>query len=300
MTNKGFRQKLTERQKKENTVLCVGLDPLEDKIPKCIKGRSVWSRVLTQMTAIIDATQDSACMFKPQKAHYEAIPDGQKALQGIVDYIHNNYPDIPVFLDCKRGDIDRTQEQYRIAHFDIEGVDGMNFSPYMGKDCMQFLVDQKNLGRAIVGLCYTSNPSARETQDVLLGDGRRYWEFMADTTFRWAKDLGIVEDAGLVMAAAYELPPKGSGNIYSEHLLRCRQIVGNHLWFLVPGIGAQGGFIEKTIEDAYLGYGSMAINSSSGITFKSMDTDYAKAAGKEASDLSWKINEARLKCGKSN
>jgi len=198
----GFREKLAARQKKTESHVCVGLDPLLEKIPQCISRGPWWSRVVTQMKEIIDATAPFASMYKPQKAHYEAIEDGQRALQSIVDYIHYKYPDIPVFLDCKRGDIDRTQQRYRIAHFEIDGVDGMNFSPYMGKDCMAQLADKNNPGRAIVGLCYTSNKSAREVQDIKLADGRCYWEFIAERTLAWAEELGIVNDAGLVMAAA--------------------------------------------------------------------------------------------------
>ena len=290
MKHKGFRQKLTERQKKINSLLCVGLDPLPEKIPACVEKGSTWSRVLFQMREVIDATAEYACMFKPQKAHYEAIPEGQKALQGIVDYIHNKYPDIPVFLDCKRGDIGRTQERYQIAHFEIDRIEGMNFNPYMGKDCMEYLVDKSHFERALVGLCYTSNPSARQVQDVLLDNGMYYWEFIAETTLKWAEELGVVDNAGLVMAAAYEFPEK-SGNILSKHLCLCREIVGDKLWFLIPGIGTQGGFIEETIKDSYLGPGTIAINSSSGITFASTDTDYAKAAGEEARKLRDQISK---------
>lgn len=290
---KGFRQILKERQEKVGSLVCVGLDPLPEKIPAdCAMGRQIWSRVIVQMREIIDATAPYASMYKPQKAHYEAIPEGQKTLQALVDYIHFKYPDIPVFLDCKRGDIDRTQQRYRIAHFEIDGIDGMNFSPYMGKDCMEWLVDENNLGRAIVGLCYTSNPSAREVQDVVLSDGRVYWEFMAATILKWAEELEIIENAGLVMAAAYE-NPKGSGNIFSRHLSRCREIVGNKLWFLIPGIGTQGGYIEETVKTSYAGPGSIAINSSSGITFAvTTGPDFAEGAAREAKKLRDQINEA--------
>jgi len=207
-----------------------------------------------------------------------------------VDYIHHKYPDIPVFLDCKRGDIGRTQQRYKIAHFEIDGVDGMNFSPYMGKDCMEYLVDKEHLGRAIVGLCYTSNPSAREVQDIMTEQEWPYWLFMARRILEWAEGLGIVENAGLVMAAAHEYP-KGSGKIFSEHLSRARVVVGNRLWFLIPGIGTQGGFIEETVRAAYMGPGSIAINSSSGITFASQGDDFAAAAAQKAKELRDQINE---------
>ncbi len=289
--DKGFRQAMKERQEKVGSLVCVGLDPVPEKTPECIKGKNLWSRIAVHLMKIVDATAPYALMFKPQKAHYEAFPDGQKTLQLIVDHIHNKYPDIPVFLDCKRGDIGRTQERYRIAHFEIDGIDGMNFSPYMGKDCMEWLVDKSNLGRAIVGLCYTSNPSAREVQDVILSDGRAYWEFMAATVLKWAEELEVVQNAGLVMAAAYEKPKK-SGNVFSDHLTRCHKIVGDKLWFLIPGIGTQGGFVEETVKTAYTGPGSIAINSSSGITQASLGEDFDKAAEREAKKLRDQINEA--------
>ncbi len=288
---KGFRQRLAERQKKVNSLVCVGLDPLESKIPEFIKGRQPWSRILIQIREIIDATAGYACMFKPQSAHYEAVPGGRQALQSIVDYIHTTYPDIPVFLDCKRGDIGRTQQQYGIAHFEIDGVDGMNFSPYMGRDCMEYLVNEDHPERAIVGLCYTSNESARQVQDVKLADGRCYWEFMAETTLGWAKELGVIENAGLVMAAAYEWPKK-SGNIFYAHLYRCREIVGDEMWLLIPGIGTQGGFVAETVRAAYSGPGTIVINSSSGITFASLDKDFSEVSGKKAKDLRDQINDS--------
>jgi len=293
----GFRARLAARQKAVNSLVCVGLDPLEEKTPAHIApGRPLWLRVALHMISIVDATAPFASMYKPQKAHYEAIPDGQKALQMIVDYIHMKYPSIPVFLDCKRGDIDRTQAKYRFAHFEIDGVDGMNFSSYMGKDCMAQLVDKENFpGRAIVGLCYTSNKSAREVQDVILADGRAYWEFIAACTLTWAEELGITEDAGLVMAAAYEVK-KGSGEIYSAHLSLCRKIVGNKFWYLMPGVGTQEGFIEETVSSAFIDAGSIAINSSSGITCVSMGEDYAEAAAHEAMNLRDTIRAAGGSC----
>ena len=287
----GFRKKLALRQEKVNSLVCVGLDALPEKIPECIdRTLQTWERVLIQMKRIIDATAPYTCMYKPQKAHYEAIPGGQRTLQEIVDYIHMNYSDIPVFLDCKRGDIGRTQQRYRVAHFEIDRIDGMNFSPYMGKDCMEYLVDEKHPERALVGLCYTSNPSARQVQDIILDNGRRYWEFIAETTLHWAEELNVVDNAGLVMAAAYEFP-KGSGNIFSEHLSRCREIIGDKMWLLIPGVGTQGGFIRETIEAGFCGFGSLAISSSSGITFESMDTDYAEASGRKTKELKNQINQ---------
>lgn len=294
MTEKGFRQKLADRQKEVDSLVCVGLDPLPEKLPEFIKTACqgyIRSAITLWMKEMVDATAPFASMFKPQKAHYEAIEGGNEILQFIVDHIHYKHPGIPVFLDCKRGDIGRTQQRYRIAHFEIDGVDGMNFSPYMGKDCMEYLVDQSRPGRAIVGLCYTSNTSAREVQDVKLADGRRYWEFICESTLSWAKNLGVIDNAGLVMAAAHEYP-RDSGDIFSGHLSRGREIVGDEMWFLIPGIGTQGGFVEETVKTAYVGPGSIAINSSSGIIFASQGDDFADAAAFKAKELRDQIRAA--------
>jgi orotidine-5'-phosphate decarboxylase len=284
----GFRQKMQLRQESINSLVCVGLDPLPEKLPRCLRRKFFlsrnWKAIAQWMIDIVDETAPYASMYKPQKAHYEAFKNGDKALRAIVAYIHEFYPDIPVFLDCKRGDIGRTQQRYKIAHFEVDGVDGMNFSPYMGSSCMTPLFDPNHPGRAIVGLCYTSNPEAREVQDIVCADGRQYWEYMAEKIRGWAYDIGINENAGLVMAAAYE-KSKGSGEIFSQHLSLCRDIVGTDLWFLIPGIGTQGGFVLQTVLAAHVGWGSIAINSSSGIIFASQDNDYAQAAGREAKKL---------------
>lgn len=295
MLKKGFRQRLYERQRSIGSLVCLGLDPLPDKLPHCLRGGLIGAHlaidIATWMEAIADATAPYVSVFKPQKAHWEAFPNGAWALQKVVAHIKQHHPEIPIILDCKRGDIGRTQQRYRIAHFEIDGVHGMNFSPYMGKDCMEHLVDRDHLGRALVGLCYTSNPSARQVQDVKMHDGRAYWELIAETTLAWAEELGVVENAGLVMAAAYE-KPKGSGEIFSEHLTRCREIVGGKLWFLIPGVGTQGGYVAETVRAAYEGLGSIVINSSSGIIFASDGEDFAEAAGKKAKELRDAIREA--------
>lgn len=294
----GFRKMLAERQEKADTLVCVGLDPLVEKMPPPSAARPLidWS-VERWMTDIAIATAPYVSMFKPQSAHWEAMGSaGVEALKRTIANIHKHCPGVPVFLDCKRGDIDRTQAQYRLAHLENLSADGMNFSPYMGRDCMASLVTEKTRGKGLVGLCYTSNPDARQMQDVIVdvnGIKMPYWCFVAGCTSDWATELGVLEDAGLVMAAAYEKPPKGSKVIYSEHLTRCRSIVGDRMWFLIPGIGTQGGFIEETVKYAYAGPGSIAINSSSGIIFASSGEDYAQAAANKARELRDQINAAR-------
>ncbi len=299
---------LAARQKAVNSLVCVGLDPLSEKLPASIVKEANLrpfflppeaAAIAQWMIRIVDATAPFASMFKPQSAHWESFSGAKEALREVVAYTHEKYPDIPVLEDCKRGDIDRTQVRYCEAILGLDMVDGMNFSPYMGKDCMQFLVNkEKYPGRALVGLCYTSNKSAREVQDIMVihGDTKRpYWEFMGICIHNWASELGVIKDAGLVMAAAHK-DPKDPEKIFSYHLSRVREIISDRLWYLVPGIGTQGGFVEETIRTAFVGPGSIAINSSSGITFASAGEDYAKAAAREAEKLRDQIREAGGNC----
>ncbi|HEX8946671.1 MAG TPA: orotidine-5'-phosphate decarboxylase [Candidatus Paceibacterota bacterium] len=311
----GFRAMLAERQRKVGSLLCVGLDPqpealpyefmesyglTEEEIQFFLTQQStlnIGSRIAEAcgawMAGIVQSTKDMACLFKPQSAHWEALPGGREVMQKLIRGIKSNYPDIPVLLDCKRGDIGRTQARYREAHLGLDGVDGMNFSPYMGMDCPAALTDKKYSGHAIVGLCRTSNLRAWEIQDLLLPDGRRFYEYVAERSLSWFYELGIMDNAGLVMGAAHEtnkllacphwtqeqLPP---GEIFTEHFTRVRQIVDDNLWFLIPGVGAQGGFAEATVRAAWAGYGSIAVNSSSAISNASREDDWEEAAAAAA------------------
>lgn len=274
--NEGFRARLKARQEAANTLLCVGLDPLVEKIPPKYRQHGDISlndeNAMTRwMIDVVDQTAEYACMFKPQRAHWESIKgvggfgcDGPGAMRTVIKHIHKNYPDIPVFLDCKRGDIDRTQRQYREAHFTLDGVDGMNYNGYMGSDTLKELIDPKFPGRALVGLGRTSNPAAWKVQDRLLADGRKNWEATVQDILDWSREFDVLADAGVVMGAAHK-DPNDPGKIYSGHLTRAREIVGDDLWLLIPGMGTQGGAVEETVKASYAGPGSMAINSSSQI-----------------------------------
>ena len=294
---KGFRERLRVRQLKINSLVCAGFDPLEEKLPNFVRDAHpvTWVTVLAWMAEIADAVAPYVSMFKPQRAHWEAIDGGLRALQAFVAQTRLRHPTIPIFLDCKRGDIGRTQGRYRDAHFNIDGVDGMNYNGYMGSATLEALVDLDHLERALVGLGRTSNPEAWEIQDVLLSDGRQYWEFMVERILRWSEEFGVLDNAGVVMGAAHK-DPDYPDKIYSCHLARALEIHGGKLWTLIPGIGTQGGFILETILAAFRGAGTIAINSSSGITFASSRSDFAEAAAREAMKLRDQIREAGGNC----
>ena len=290
---KSFRKRLTKRQIEVVTALCVGLDFHPDKIPACIRGSSIANRVFIQAREIIDATAEHACMFKPQEAHYEAIPGGKTLLRNIVDYIHNKYPDIPVFLDCKRGDIGSTQDRYGVGHLNIDDVDGMNYNPWMGRSTLEPLAKLATNGQALVGLCYTSNHEGREMQDVIMENGSPYWTHFHRKILEWSEEYGVLEDAGAVMGACYGHKTEDGEMVnYFDHMNMGRDIDEGKLWYLIPGIGAQGGFIEETINRAYRGPGSLAINSSRGIIFASLEANFAEAAAIKAKQTKEAIESA--------
>ncbi|MFH1667895.1 MAG: orotidine-5'-phosphate decarboxylase [Candidatus Komeilibacteria bacterium] len=286
---KPFRQMLAERQIKTSSLLCVGLDPLMEKMPVVIREVDIRTIIEQQMlfnwmTCVVDAVAPYTCMFKTNHAHWEAIVNGVHAMTEVIAYIHRKYPDIPVVMDCKRGDIGRTQERYGVAHFDHEGADGMNFTPYMGEDTVSSLAKWGQAGRALVGVCYTSNLTAREMQDIPIGEqGIQSWDWYMQAMYRWFQKSDVLENAGLVMAAAHK--KADSNDIQSDHLKLARLRFGGDLWYLIPGVGTQGGFIEQTVEAAFSGIGSIAINCSSSILFASSGDDFAEAAALEAKKM---------------
>jgi orotidine-5'-phosphate decarboxylase len=271
------------------------LDPLESKIPACIPGKDNCGRMKTWLTDIVDATAPYTSMYKPQWAFYESLPYGREVLQHVVNHIHSVHPEIPAFLDCKVNDILDTEKRYAESHFGLDKVDGINFNPYMGKETMSALAEfDVNFEKALVGVCFTSNISARVTQRVKLLDGRMYYEFIAQCVDTWAQELHS-PSAGLVMASAFD-----EGGIVSfDHLVNGRKIVEDRLWFLIPGIGKQLGIVFETVKYGYAGPGTMAINSSSGINFASSGEDYARAAAKKTQELRDQINDAMDQCGYS-
>lgn len=263
----GFRNQLTARQIEINSVLCVGLDPEVEKMPMRFRMLSSddATAVLMWMMWVVDQTAPHACMFKPQHAHWEEIPGGEQALIMLIAYIHHRYPNILVFIDCKRGDIDRTQNRYRLTHLVREAGDGVNYNGYMGSSTLKSLIDTKySPGKALVGLGRTSNKEAWEVQDEILKSEMRVWERQVRLQLKWSREFGVLEDAGIVMGAAYF--DEETADVEYEHLETARKIVGTDMWFLIPGIGAQKGVIKETVQAAFAGAGTVAISCSSAIT----------------------------------
>lgn len=271
-----FKSKLSEAAKRNNSLLCVGLDPDYDKLPAGIKqsGQSLFEF----NKAIIDATADLVCIFKPNSAFYEAAgAEGIAQLKKTCDYISEKYPDIPILLDFKRGDIGNTNDYYARFAFDYLGADAITIQPYMGREANGSFLKYKDKG--IFVLCRTSNPGSGEFQD-LEPVGNKLYEIVATQVSRqWNQD----GNCHLVVGATYP-----------GELATIRAIIGDAMVILAPGIGAQGGDVEASVKAGVNSRGEgLAINSSRGIIYASSGDDFAEAARAEAQKLRDRINKYR-------
>ena len=281
----GFREALKKRQEKINSCLCVGIDPLIEKMPdifpRDVDDKTLANNIIKWMNDIVDSTAEHTTMYKVQRAYFEAFRFGEEAMREIINYIHINHPEIPVFVDCKRGDIDRTQARYSKAHFILDQADGINYNPYMGDETITGLLEYTPKWASIVVLGRTSNKTAKNVQDLLLKNDLKLWEQIVDYNFKLAIENNVDKNFGIVMGSAY----MENNIIHDEHLRKCREIVGDKAWFLIPGIGTQGGLLKETIMSAWSGFGSLAISSSSQIIFANNTKDFAMYSKLEAEKL---------------
>lgn len=256
---------------KNNSVVCVGLDADVSKLP-------AGTDQVSFNKAIIDATHDLVCAYKPNSAFYEALGDeGVRNLKQTCNYIREKYPEIPIILDAKRADIGNTNQGYVDFAFDYLGVDAITVQPYMGGEAVQPFLEQPDKG--IIVLCRTSNDGSAEFQDLKV-NGTPLYEIVAkNVAEKWNKNNNCM----LVVGATY-----------TEEIAEVRAIVGDDMWFLIPGVGAQGGDVEKTVNSAKNSEGTgMIINSSRGIIFASSGADYAEIAREKTIELRDEINKYR-------
>lgn len=258
---------------KNRSMVCVGLDPDMKKLPACV--RSAEKAFFEFNKAIVDATKNYVCCYKPQAAYY-AGENRDDELKMTIDYIHENAPGIPVILDVKRGDIGSTATQYAREAFDRYGADAVTVNPYMGLDAVNPFLDYEEKG--VIILCRTSNPHSGDLQN-LVSDGKALYEHVAELV---RDQWNYNQNAALVVGATYP-----------EELARLRKACPE-LPFLVPGVGAQGGSVAEVVKNGAIpGWGGLMINSSRGIIFASGDDNYAQAAGDAACKLRDEINACR-------
>ncbi len=259
-----FAEQLRRIIERNDSLLCVGLDPDPARFPQSLLAEP--DPTFSFNKAIIDATCDLVCAYKPNLAFYEAQGlAGLQALKRTIDYVP---PEIPVILDAKRGDIGSTAVAYARAAFDVWGADAITVNPYLGHDAVRPFTDYRD--RGIFILCHTSNPGAEDFQTLLSG-GQPLYRIVVERALEWNEAGNI----GLVVGATYP-----------EALSAVREMAPN-MWFLLPGIGAQGGDLEKALAAGLDGRGQGVIVSAS------RSIIYAADPRAEAASLRERINRAR-------
>jgi len=263
---KKFLEKLLDISRSNNSLLCVGLDPDPQKIP--VKDVFEFNR------AIIDATADLVCAYKPNLAFYEAM--GIRGLQILKKTLAAIPGNIPVIGDAKRGDIGNTAAAYAKALFEYYKFDAVTVSPYLGYDSIEPFLNYRHGG--VFVLCRTSNRSSADFQDLVDNFGMKFYQSVALKAGQWNRDGNI----GLVVGATYP-----------EELKEVRKMCPE-MPLLIPGIGAQGGDLELSVKYGTDTYGEKAIIvAARQVLYASRGLDYAKAARKIARELRESINRAR-------
>lgn len=241
-------------------MLCVGLDPDPKRIPRsCGEGADGIVRFLT---AIVEATKDLVCAYKPNMAFFEAL--GDRGHSTLVRSLAAIPEEIPVILDAKRGDIGSTAEFYARAAFDEVGADAITVNPLLGTDSLAPFLARRD--RGVFALCLTSNPGAAEFI-VPTGLHRR----IAEAARGWSEGNPSV---GLVVGATWP-----------DALAELRELCPN-AWMLLPGVGEQGGALEASLTASRSPVGNRTIvNASRAILYASSESDFAEAARRSAAAL---------------
>ncbi len=272
-----FLQQLEGAWDRNDSLVCVGLDPEIERFPASI--RAVPSPIFQFNRSIIDATADLVCAYKPQFAHYAAY-EAEDQLERTIEYIHKAHPGVPVILDAKRGDIGNTAERYAIEAFERYGADAVTVNPYLGGDSLEPFL--RHAERGVIVLCRTSNAGAIDLQDLEVR-GRPLYQVVAElAAHRWNSRGNCL----LVVGATYP-----------RELAEVRALVGD-MPLLVPGIGAQGGDVEQVIASGCSRSGrGLIVSSSRALLYASAGDDFAQAARSATASLRARINASRRSPG---
>ncbi len=242
-------------------MLCVGLDPDPARMPAPLDGAPDATERFCR--AIVEATADLVCAFKPQIAYFASQRE-EAALERLCHHIRSEYPDVTLILDAKRGDIGSTAEHYAREAFGRYGAHAVTVNPYLGTDSVEPFFAH---GGGVIALCRTSNPGGDDVQS-LVADGRPVYAHVAA---RVADEWSELGDCGLVVGATYP-----------TELADVRAIAPD-LPILVPGVGAQGGDPATVVEHGASASGrGLIVNSSRAILYASPADDFADAARRVA------------------
>ena len=295
-----FMRLLRARWQDAKTLLCVGLDGEIERMPQSVRtgatgmlsledereGSYIEGTLVSFHLAIIDATADLVCAFKPNTAFYEAYgPAGWRALIRIIAYIHARYPEVPVILDAKRGDIGSTSQAYARMAFDVCAADAVTLQPYLGREALLPFLDRADRGMFV--LCRTSNIGSGEFQGLRLSAPDHTSPAQGEPLYltlarHVAGQWNTNGNCALVVGATYP-----------DELRRVRAVVGD-LPILIPGIGAQGGDLEATVQAGLDSHrAGLIISASRSVLYASDGLDFANAARREAQRLRDEIERLR-------
>jgi orotidine-5'-phosphate decarboxylase len=270
-----FIDKLQHAWVAHDSLVCVGLDPEIERFPKHIAAEP--SPIYQFNKAIIDATHDLVCAYKPQFAHYAAY-EAEDQLERTIEYLHKSYPQVPVILDAKRGDVGNTAERYAIEAFERYGADAVTVNPYLGTDALEPFL--RHADRGVIVLCRTSNAGGRDLQELQVGERPLYQVVAELAATRWNSRGNCL----LVVGATYP-----------QELAQVRALVGD-MPLLVPGVGAQGGDVAQAVRAGQTAAGTgLLVSSSRAILYAAPGPDFAHAARRATLALREQINHSRLR-----
>ena len=268
-----FAQRLARAQQSSGSLMCVGLDPDPAKMPRDLGTEPL----LAFNRRIVDATAGLAAAYKPQIAFYSAL-GAEDQLAASIRYIRERAPAALVILDAKRNDIGNTADAYAREAFERYDADAVTVNPYMGEDSVRPFLARPERGAIL--LCRTSNPGAKDFQDLLVGGLPLYRHVAERAAAHWNEHANLM----LVVGATY---PREMADLRRAH---------PQLPFLVPGIGAQGGDLDATLAAGLDAQGvGLLINSSRGIIYAGGGT--AVAIHSAAAELHAAINRNRANRG---
>ncbi len=267
-----FRTQLLAAQAAQRSMLCVGLDPEPARFPGDWQGDP--ARIFDFCAAIVDATADLVCAFKPQIAYF-AAQRAEDQLERLIAHIRQRAPQVPVILDAKRGDIGSTAEQYAREAFVRYQADAVTLSPFMGLDSIEPYMHYS--GRGLILLCRTSNPGGSDLQALPLAAGGLLYEQIARLAAgEWNRGGQI----GLVVGATYP-----------QELARVRALAPT-LPLLIPGIGAQGGDAQATVQAAWGPQAPVIVSSSRAVLYAGPGPGFAAAARAAAQSVRVQLQQA--------
>ena len=271
-----FLDQLRQAQEQNQSLLCVGLDPEPTRFPAGVARDA--AGIYAFCAAIVEATADLACAFKPQIAYFSAHR-AEAQLERLIAHMRQVAPHVPIILDAKRGDIGSTAQQYAREAFERYGADAVTLSPFMGFDSVAPYLKYEGKGAFL--LCRTSNPGGDDLQNQRLADEAgqpRLYEHLA----RLAQGPWNVNgQLGLVVGATYP-----------AEIERVRALAPT-VPLLIPGVGAQGGDALATVRAGWRADGPIIINSSRAILYASSGADFAQAARAAAQATRDQLNAAR-------